>query len=184
MLKQKKCSENKASLSDIYKDYAIVYGWSAQYDKAFSYIKKLREENCVDAELDLIEAGVYLGMTKFAEANEAFAKGYDKAKSKPDYLFQVAVTYYEHGCDLAAYLVMKELFDEEPNRVRGLAYMAACCNYLGRRDEFLDYLKLSVDRNPEEAVAVLADFFPKGMLPSDYLQYALLGGDKLNNRNK
>ena len=62
---EKKCSENKASLSDIYKDYAIVYGWSAQYDKAFSYIKKLREWNCIDAELDLIEAGVYLGMTKF-----------------------------------------------------------------------------------------------------------------------
>lgn len=181
---EKKCSENRASLYDIYKDYAIVYGWSAQYDKAFFYLEKLKEENFVDAELDLIEAGIYLGMAKFTEANDAFAKGYDKAKSKPNYLFQVAVTYYEHGCDLAAYLVMKELFDEEPDRVRGLAYMAACCNYLGRREEFLDYLKLCVDRNPEEAVAVLADFFPKGMLPSEYLEYALLSGDNLNNRNK
>ena len=34
------------------------------------------------------------------------------------------------------------------------------------------YLKDAVDKNPEEAKAVLADFFPKGMEPYDYVEYA------------
>lgn len=181
---EQKCSENKSSLLDIYKDYAIVYGWTGLYDEAFSYIKKLRELNCLDTELDIIEGGIYLGMKKFPKANEAFAKGYDNAKNKADYLFQVAVTYYEHGCDLAAYLVFKELFDDEPDRIRGLAYLAACCNYLGRYEEFISYLKLSVEKNPEETVAVLADFFPKGMQVYDYLQYAQLNKGNMTNKNK
>jgi hypothetical protein len=55
----------------------------------------------------------------------------------------------------------------------GYAYLALCCNELMKNDEFLYYLKKACDCNPEEARAILGEFFPSHMDPKDYYQYAL-----------
>jgi hypothetical protein len=51
--------------------------------------------------------------------------------------------------------------------------MALCCNDLKKDDEFLYYLKKACECNPEEAKAVLGEFFPEDMAPKDYYDYAL-----------
>lgn len=168
---EKRCTENKTNLIDIYKDMAIVYGWLGESFKAYQYINRLKDNNYADPELFLIEGGVLLGMNKFDEANSVFTIGYDKSDNKKEYLFQIAVSFFEHGFDKAAYLVLKEIFKVEPQRTRGLAYLAITSNYLGLKDEFLKYLKMSVEKNPDEAKAVLGEMFPQGMEPYDYLEY-------------
>ena len=102
----------------------------------------------------------------------AFYNGYKLTNNPTEYTFQIAVSLYEHSMDQYAYMFLKRVFEKDPERTRGLAYLAACSNYLGMGDEFIGYLKDAVDKNPEEAKAVLADFFPKGMEPYDYVEYA------------
>lgn len=167
------CTESKANLIDIYKDMAIIYGWAGESEKAFNYIDKLKKRDYDDAELYIIAGGVLLGTGKFTEASLTFMKGYDMSKQSQEYMFQVAITYYEHNFDQAAYTMLKEIFRLEPDRIRGLAYIAVCCNYLGKKDEFLYYLKMAVDKNPCETQAVLSEIFPKDMEIYDYYNYAV-----------
>ena len=49
--------------------------------------------------------------------------------------------------------------------------MALCCHDLGKNDEFLDYLRKSVELNPHEARLVLGFLFPESMEPSEYVSY-------------
>ncbi len=53
----------------------------------------------------------------------------------------------------------------------GYAYMALCCYDLGYSEEFLDYLKKAVDRNPYEARLVLNHLFPEDMDVSQYIPF-------------
>lgn len=169
---KEKCTDNKNNLIDIYKDLAIICGWSNEPEMAYKFINLLKKENYKDAELNLIEGGILLGMKKLEKANDVFTKGYEISNNQQEYLFQVAVSFYEHSYDKAAYLLFKEIFTRNPKRIRGLAYLAITCNYLGFEDEFLKYLALAVEKNPDEAKAVLGEIFPKSMQPYDYLEYA------------
>ena len=167
------CTDNKANLIDVYKDMAIIFGWAGENERAFKCIDRLKKEGYNDAELYLIEGGVLLGMDKFKEASTTFMNGYEKSKQPQEYMFQVAVSFYERNFDQAAYTMLKEIFYIEPDRTRGLAYLAVCCNYLGKKDEFLKYLKMAIEKNPDEARAVLAEIFPRGMEIYDYYKYAV-----------
>ena len=40
-------------------------------------------------------------------------------------------------------------------------------------EEFLYYLKEACERNPEEAKAILGEYFPEDLNPKDYYNYAL-----------
>lgn len=169
---KEKCTDNKNNLIDIYKDLAIICGWSNEPELAYKFINLLKKEDYKDAELNLIEGSILLGMKKLEAANDVFTQGYEIADNQQEYLFQVAVSFYEHSYDKAAYLLFKEIFTRNPERTKGLAYLAVTCNYLGFEDEFLKYLSLAVDKNPDEARAVLSELFPKSMQPYDYLEYA------------
>ena len=160
MVAKGKCTDNKNNLIDIYKDLAIVCGWSSKPETAFEYINLLKKEKYKDAELNLIEGSILLGMKKLEQANDVFTIGYELSTNKQEYLFQVAVSFYEHSYDKAAYLLFKEIFTRDPKRIRGLAYLAVTCNYLGFEDEFLKYLTIAVEKNPDEAKAVLGEMFP------------------------
>lgn len=175
-----KCTDNIPNMTDIYKDLAIICGWSPNPQEAFKYLDWLKKNDKKDAELGLIEGAVLLSMNRLEEANRVFSEGYEMAENKLEYLFQVGVSFYEHSFDTAAYLLFKEIFNKDPHRTRGLAYLAVTCNYLGHEDEFLHYLELSTKENPDEAKAVLGEFFPKGMAPYDYLEYARrnMGGNR------
>lgn len=167
-----KCTEETANKIDICRDFAITYGWMGNNELAFKYLEKLKEYGKLDAETYLVEGSILLGMNRFEDANIAFYNGYKLTNNPTEYTFQIAVSLYEHSMDQYAYMFLKRVFEKDPERTRGLAYLAACSNYLGMGDEFIGYLKDAVDKNPEEAKAVLADFFPKGMEPYDYVEYA------------
>ena len=61
------------------------------------------------------------------------------------------------------------LVDENWNE--GYSYMAVCCHDMNKKDEFLHYLKIAVERNPKEARTVLGIYFPEGMRPEEYYDY-------------
>ena len=51
------------------------------------------------------------------------------------------------------------------------AYMALFCYDMGRYEEFMKYLQMAVEQDPNEAKAVLSCLFPEGTPISDYVTY-------------
>ncbi len=49
--------------------------------------------------------------------------------------------------------------------------MALCCKDLGKRNEYLKYLKKACQLNPWEARTVLGEYFPPEMPPEEYYNY-------------
>lgn len=170
---EEKCVDNTSNKIDMYRDFAIIYGWKGNFEEAFKYLDKLKEIGKYDADTCLIEGGILLDMNKFEKANEVFSKGFEQASDTQEYMYMVAVSFYEHRNDMAAYMLLKKVFEENPERTRGLAYITACSYYLGMNEEFIKYLKMAVERNSEEAKAILADIFPANMQPYDYVEYAM-----------
>jgi hypothetical protein len=71
-----------------------------------------------------------------------------------------------------AYQMFKNFFrlvDNDWND--GYAYMALCCWDTKRYEEFLKYLKIACERNPQESRMVLAGLFPEGMASEEYYHY-------------
>lgn len=166
------CPNDKNRITDIYKDLAIVYSWNGEYDKANFYINKIKDIGCVDSELYIIEGGLLLTMNKFEEATRTFLCGYSIADSQQTYILQIAISYYEHRYDSAAYKMLKELQQINPKNIQGIAYLTACCFYLGKIDEFIENLEIAIQKRPDEARIMLADIFPKELEIYDYLKYA------------
>ncbi len=108
--------------------------------------------------------------------------------------YEVAFDYYQRYCALvpddesgefqsALSLVCMERYEEaamhfqkaqqigKPDadeQTYGFAYMALCYNELHRNDEFMHYLTLACERNPQEAKDVLGSYFPNEMSPAQY----------------
>lgn len=176
--------QNEATLFDIYKNIAVAYDWMEDYTKALSTVERMKKLKMAEAEVNLIEGSIMLSQNLFAKANAIFSEGYDKAVDKAEYLFQTAIAYYERGYDIASYLVLKELFENDPDRKNGWSYLAACCLFLGKEEEFLHYLNITLERFPAEAQNVLGNFFPEGMRTDEYLQYATANTTEIINKIK
>ena len=85
------------------------------------------------------------------------------------------VSLYDNRYVNSSYEMFKKFFDVvndyDPDFNKGHAYMALCCYDLGKYDEFLEYLEMSVERNPREARLVLGFLFPEGTEPSEYVLF-------------
>ena len=179
---ENKCPNDRARQTDIYKDLAIIYGWVGDYSNAMLYVNKIKSHGIIDSELFVIEGGILLNMEKFEDATQKFVQGYTLAESQEAYLLQVAVAYYEHRYDSAAYKMLKEVHRINPENKQYAPYFAACCFYLGKYDEFIKALEIAVNETPDEAHTILADIFPAGLETYDYVKYAKCHKFNGNNR--
>lgn len=176
---ESKCPNDKYRQTDIYKELAIVYVWEGDTPNAALYIRKIKDLGMVDSDLYIIEGGLMLNENKFEEATRIFLEGLPQAEMQHVYMLQVAVAYYEHRYDEAAYKMLQEVRRIAPGNYQWAAYLTACCFFLQKFDEFLEYLEITVAKAPEDAKAVLSQFFPSNLEPYDYLKFAKerLGGN-------
>ena len=86
---------------------------------------------------------------------------------------RVCIAIFDSGDMGLAYQMFKSLFTTVPDWNKGYAYMATCCFYLKRIDEFLEYLKLAVEHTPEETKTLLGHLFPVDMEPIAYYDYMI-----------
>ena len=49
--------------------------------------------------------------------------------------------------------------------------MALCCWELDKTDDFMHYLQIACEKNPQEAQLVLSSLFPDGLKVNDYYTY-------------
>lgn len=167
-----KCPNDKYRQTDIYKELAVIYVWEGDTPNATHYIQKIKDLGMVDADLYIIEGGLMLNENKFEEATRIFLEGLPQAEMQHCYMLQVAVAYYEHRYDEAAYKMLQEVRRLAPDNYQWAAYLTACCFFLQKFDEFLENLEITVTKTPEDAKAVLSQLFPSNLEPYDYFKFA------------
>lgn len=171
---EKKARGNATARSEICIETAFTLSALKRKEEALAYVdkaKRLKVSGTV--ELLLLRAHILLSNDDVERAKRYYRKAIHASDDKMKTLLQVSVSVLECGFYTIAYkfleLYIKGMSDEMAD---GYSYMALCCESLDKHEEFLKYVRLACDANPDEARTVLGDLFPKGMEPQDYYEYA------------
>lgn len=177
---EKKCTDNKANLLDINKDLTILYTATKNIDQALIYLEKVKEEirGKYDREIITIQISILIGIGCLKEAMKLLNLVLESLEEKEDkeekiqLMFQAALIFYENKNDAEAYTLLKKVYSLDPECTTAMPYFAFCCYSQQKWDDYLHALRTSVELYPEESKAVLAEIFPNGMEPYDYVKYA------------
>lgn len=165
---------DEGPLLTIYKELAFAYGSNSQPDLAMTYLDKVAKEEDDPIELDMLRGHVMLQSGRYNEALGIFINLMERTNREPQTLLRIAVSLYDNKHYKTAYIFFQILMaDNEDNEdfKDGFAYMALCCKAMGKPEEFLCYMLMAAERNPNEAQLVLGQFFPDNMEPKEYLGY-------------
>jgi tetratricopeptide (TPR) repeat protein len=161
-------------LPEIYQEMAFTYNTLGQMEKALWCIDMTEKLDCDHFHMGVIKGHILLANQKETEAEAAFAKVLQDSGNNPKVRLRIIISYHDNKFLHFAYNAYLDFFKTVGEDYKeGYAYLALCCNELMKNDEFLYYLKKACDCNPEEARAILGEFFPAHMDPKDYYQYAL-----------
>lgn len=159
-------------LVEIYQELGFAYSELKMPKTAIYYIDKTSELDCDHADMQVIKGHILLSNNRMKEAEDAFKQALRESDNTLHTLIRIIVSLYDNRFVEASYSMFRNFFavvgsDWE----EGHSYMALCCYDLKHYEEFLDYLKKAVMRNPQEARLVLSQLFPEGMKPEEYYQY-------------
>ena len=164
--------EDEPAMSHIYMELAFCYSHDHQIDKALEMLDKAGRD---DINKMVAKGHMLLENDLIEKALDAFQSAFTLSDGDSSVLMSIAVSLYDNRYIKACYAMFGKYFQyvkaidsDTPN---GYAYMALCCYDLGRKEEFLQYLKEAVKRNPDEARLVLGFLFPDDMEPDDYYEY-------------
>ena len=161
-------------LPEIYQEMAFVYNKTGNLDKALWCIDMTYKLKCDHVHMQVMRGHVLLTNKKDEEARKEFNKALELSNNDLKIQLRIIISYHDNLHLNYAHQLYLDFFkkvDDDWNE--GYSYMALCCNDLKKDDEFLYYLKKACECNPEEAKAVLGEFFPEDMAPKDYYDYAL-----------
>ena len=146
-----------------------------QPSKALEMIDAAMELPGDTTDLMVIRGHILLENGMLEEAEETFKDAIRQSDNSPSVLLRIIVSLYDNRYVNSSYEMFKKFFEVvnayAPDFNKGHAYMALCCHDLGKNDEFLEYLRKSVEINPREAKLVLGFLFPEGMEPNEYVNY-------------
>ena len=162
-------------LPQIYLELAFCYSNMKQASKALEMIDAAMELPGDTTDLMVIRGHILLENGMLEEAEETFKDAIRQSDNSPSVLLRIIVSLYDNRYVNSSYEMFKKFFEVvdtyAPDFNKGHAYMALCCHDLGKNDEFLEYLRKSVEINPREAHLVLGFLFPEGMEPNEYVTY-------------
>lgn len=159
-------------LADIYQELGFAYSEAGMLDLALEYIDKTKDLDCDHIDMLVIRGHILLSNNRRAEAEQMFKKAIYMSDSAPDTLLRIIISMFDNGYAETAYATFKRFFEiTEEDYDKGYSYMALCCWELDKTDEFMVYLKLACEKNPQEAQLVLSSLFPDGLKVDDYYNY-------------
>jgi len=164
--------ECKSLLAYVYQELAFAYMAIKRYDDALRYIDLTEEADGDHVEMKILRGHILLASGCVNEARTAYWAAIHDSHYEPYYILRVIVSIFDNRYVSTAYKLFKKLFETAPKDFTdGYSYMALCCHDFNKYDEFLDYLKIAVEVNPDEAKSVLGFLFPDEMEPADYYDY-------------
>ena len=159
-------------LPEIYQELAFAYSELKQPEIALCYIDKTEKLDCDHIDMEVIRGHILVANKRLKEAEIVFKNVILESGNAPKTMLRVMVSLYDNRYVSASYKLFKKFFnfvDDDWNE--GYSYMALCCWDIKHYDEFLDYLKKAVEKNPREAKMVLGHLFPIGMKVTEYQQF-------------
>lgn len=131
-----------------------------------------REKDCDRSGTNVIRGHILLEHGNVKEAIRCFMEALQATKFSHDIFFRIAISVYDCGYVSIAYRMLKTYHEvhHAPDD-EGTAYLASCCQQLQRREEYLKFLRIACQQNPQEARKILGENFPEGMDPKDYYDY-------------
>ena len=159
-------------LPGIYQELAFAYSELKQPETALYYIDKTENLDCDHIDMEVIRGHILVANKRLREAEIVFKNVILESGNAPKTMLRVMVSLYDNRYVSASYKLFKKFFnfvDDDWNE--GYSYMALCCWDIKHYDEFIDYLKKAVEKNPKEAKMVLGHLFPIGMKVTEYQQF-------------
>jgi len=162
-------------LVQIYQELAFCYGALHQVGQAIRMLDKTTKLDCDHVDILVVKGHILLQNDKIAEAEECFKQAILQSNNAPNVLLRIIVSLYDNRYLNACYQMLVKFFqlvrDYYPDYKSGNAYMALCCYDMGNTEEFLKYLQLAVEQDPNEAKSVLSCLFPEGIPVHEYVSY-------------
>ena len=166
------CPDDSELLVDIYQEMAFAYGELHDLDNALLYIDKTDALDCDHEDMMVIRGHILLNNNRPEEAERMYSQALKRSGNDPHVMMRIIVSLYDNKFLEAAYTMFKMLFScVDDSWKEGYAYMALCCWDSGKYEEFMEFLQLACQKNPQESKMVLAQLFPVGIDPKDYYEY-------------
>ena len=170
-----RCSSGEPEqLCTIYENMALAFSHIHEEEHAMHYLEKLSKlSKYVDKyHVDMLKGYVLLESGKEQDGLVTLANMLKECHYHSVNVLKASVVLYENNLTDMAYQIMHDHFPFEDETIDfGISYYALYCYDLGKDEEFLKYLKMSVERSPEEAEMTLHHVFPEGMKPTEYCEY-------------
>ena len=162
-------------LSEIYHELVLALMKEHRTDEALQYVEEAEADpRTMDPnELKVLHGHVLLSEGQVAAAQRLMGEAYMDSGMSAVIVRRIAVSLYENGYTKMAFDMLSALLDDLDERnIEGYSYLAACAYELDRKDDFLKYLQVAVERNAIEARCILSELFPPETPPQDYYEYA------------
>ncbi|MCI7257329.1 MAG: hypothetical protein MR559_08480 [Prevotella sp.] len=157
----------------IYDNLSLAYSHLGEKEKALEMINKLKTyTNYVDHLHIMLLEGYILLEAGDKDGLKILSELLDECSYDALYVLKVSVVLYENHLWKSAYTLMQTKFPFD-TKDYGHSYFALYCFELGKDEEFLKYLKMGVELNPEEAELSLRHLFPEGMRPENYYEFII-----------
>ena len=168
-------------LYQIYQELALCYSAKHDVDKAMEVLDKTVNLECDHLDMMVMRGHILLQNNRVKEAEAVFKEAIMLSEDSPATLLRIIVSLYDNhyvnACYQMLHKFLKMIQSYFPDFHNGYAYMALCCYDMNRPQEFMKYLRLAVEKNPNEARMVLGCLFPEGTHVSEYVPYM----EKRNN---
>ena len=159
-------------LPEIYQELAFAYSELKLPEIALRYIDKTEELDCDHIDMEVIKGHILVANKRLKEAENVWKNAIIKSGNAPKTMLRVMVSLYDNRYVSESYKLFKRFFKfVDDDWKEGYSYMALCCWDTKHYDEFIEYLKMAVEKNPKEVKRVLGHLFPIGMEVTEYQQF-------------
>ena len=159
-------------LPEIYQELAFAYSELNLPEIALQYIDKTEYLDCDHIDMEVIRGHILVANKRLKEAEDVFRNVIKESGNAPKTMLRVMVSLYDNRYVSTSYKLFKKFFNfVDDDWSDGYSYMALCCWDIKHYDEFVEYLKKAVEKNPREAKMVLGHLFPTGMKVTEYQKF-------------
>ena len=172
LLAEKKAPADSQYLPEIYQELAFANSELKQPEIALHYLDKTESLDCDHIDMEVIRGHILVANKRLKEAENVWKNIITKSDNMPKTMLRIIVSLYDNRYVSESYKLFKRFFNfVDDNWNDGYSYMALCCWDLKHYDEFQDYLKEAVERNPKEVKMVLGHLFPADMKVTEYQKF-------------
>lgn len=149
------------------------------FDKSLIYIDKLSKVDKNQIQTHLLRGEVMMENDNIKEGLANLNQSFELSNNDPYICLSVAIILYDAGLTKLAYKYFNTLLKiikdlkEESTWADGYSYIALCAQELEEYDVYFKFLKLAVERNPEEAKFILGPHLPEDLDIEEYYKYAV-----------